>query len=770
MAPSSLTDAQLRAALRRCRTCETRPCRSGCPAGCSPAEFILAARCGEPSDLRRAAAHILGHNPLGGVCGSVCPDALCMARCSRRELDGPVDIPGIQAAIVRRARELGGLPAPDAPVASGQRVAVVGAGPAGLGATAVLARAGHTVHVFDAARRAGGMARLIPGDRLDPAVLDADVAGIVELGDVHLRLGRAVPLPRDLLARGFAAVVVCAGLGQPARLGVPGEARAIPWTRFLARPPALRGRRVAVVGDGAAAVDCAEVAVARGAAHVELLARKALFELGLGRRDRDRLLAAGVHLTGRVRVAAIRGRGARVTAVELRRLELPAGQAFHPRRLSDLPGGVHERRDLDTVVLALGGEPAVRREPHPRVIYAGDLELGPTSVVEALASGKRAALEVHRLLSGDELAACPDRGACADGSGCPRRASCPEWSRPAAIHGGGAPRPPAGLPVPLATGLLGLELSSPLLLGPRDAPGGHAQLRRAYEAGWAGAVLTSGALDRLCDGVDRLRREFPDRLTIAALDRPGSGDPDAEARAVEAETRSLDAAGALAVQYALRPSRDGRPLDPESAARVVDAALGAGAPGVPRLFELAADAGALDALLARLAAAFARHPGRPAGVTLVAPPAAPAAAEALRGIARAAAGGLTVSYAVDALDHRAAAAALARGARTVQVGAAAARYGVRIVTELHAGLAWFLAERGLRSPGALAGEGAAATPALAASIDVAACARCGNCTRCPHLAITLDGRGLPAVERARCTGCGACIEQCFTGALALAAA
>src|SRR5512138_4003943 len=106
MAPF-LTDAQLRAELDRCRSCEARPCRSGCPASCSPGDFILAARCGEPSDWRRAAAHILAHNPLGGVCGAVCPDSLCMARCVRRGLDAPVNVPAIQAAIVRRARALG---------------------------------------------------------------------------------------------------------------------------------------------------------------------------------------------------------------------------------------------------------------------------------------------------------------------------------------------------------------------------------------------------------------------------------------------------------------------------------------------------------------------------------------------------------------------------------------------------------------------------------------------------------------------------------------
>jgi NADPH-dependent glutamate synthase beta subunit-like oxidoreductase/Pyruvate/2-oxoacid:ferredoxin oxidoreductase delta subunit len=546
MSPSSLTDAQLRAELQRCQSCETRPCRSGCPAGCSPADFILAARCGEPSDYRRAAAHILAHNPLGGVCGQVCPDSLCMARCSRRAFDAPVNIPAIQGAILHRARQLGVLPRPrhDAQLpATGQRVAVVGAGPAGLGAASMLARAGHTVHLFDRARRPGGMARLIPRHRLDPEVLEGDLAWLLGLGGVQLALGKPVALPRDLLARGFAAVIVAAGRGEPAGLDVPGSERALDWTRVLgSRPAPLRDRRVAVIGDGAVAVDCANAALARGAAHVELFALKAPHELGLGREERDRLLASGVHVTFRVRVAEILGRGARVTGLALHKVELPAGKAFHPSRLVDLRGGEHERRDFDTVILAIGSGPGLRREPHPRVIYAGDLETGPTSVVEALASGKKAALEVHRLLAGDDVAACPDRASCPDGSGCPKRASCPEWNRPASSDGGsGGARAKAGLPVALDCDFLGHRLRSPFLLAASPFTEGYEPVRRAYAAGWAGAVMRPPRDEAGQAELERLQLEFPDRLTLAWPDGAVMGDPADYRAAVELLARGAQA-------------------------------------------------------------------------------------------------------------------------------------------------------------------------------------------------------------------------------------
>jgi NADPH-dependent glutamate synthase beta subunit-like oxidoreductase/NAD-dependent dihydropyrimidine dehydrogenase PreA subunit len=628
--------------------------------GVSPADFILAARCGEPSDWRRAAAHVLVHNPLGGVCGSVCPDSLCMARCSRGRLDTPVNIPAVQAAIVRKARQLGVLPRFEPAPATGHRVAVVGAGPAGLGAASVLARAGHEVRVLDRAREAGGMARLIPRDRLDPEVLAGDLAWLLGAGDVRLVLGERVALPRELLARGFAAVIVAAGLAEPAELEIPGAERAIGWTEALgSRPPALGGRRVAVVGDGGVALDCAHAALAQGAAHVELFARKALGELGLGRDERERLFSSGIHVSCRVRVTAIRGSGRRVTGLALRKVTLPAGEAFHPSRLADLRDGEHVRRDLDAVILAIGARPGLRLEPHPRIVYAGELESGPATVVEAVASGKKAALAVHRLLAGDDVASCPDRTACPDGSGCPRRASCPEWNRPAGQdRAPGRPRTPSGLPVPLTIEVGGRELPSPFLLAPGPHTAGYEQLRRAYEAGWAGGVVAPGTSsderDRVRRDVERLAREYPDRLTFVSAGGPGAGDGDC-----------------------------------------------------------------------------------------------------------------------GAMDYRAAANHLALGAPTVQLGAIVARHGLGIVRELESGLSHLLAERGMRAVAelvgsALPGPAAPGEPGPATcEVSRERCARCGNCSRCPQLAVALDATGAPTVDPARCTGCGACVEQCFTGALSL---
>ena len=136
-----LTDAQFQTELNRCEYCEEKPCREACPAHCSPADFIMAARVGEQSDYRRAAALIMSANPLGGVCGVVCPDYFCVKACSRRTFDTPINIPAVQATVIQKANEVG-MPEFKLAKKNGKTVGVVGAGPAGLGAAAVLAQQG----------------------------------------------------------------------------------------------------------------------------------------------------------------------------------------------------------------------------------------------------------------------------------------------------------------------------------------------------------------------------------------------------------------------------------------------------------------------------------------------------------------------------------------------------------------------------------------------------------------------------------------------------
>src|SRR4030042_1993615 len=162
-----MSGAQLQTELLRCEYCEERPCKEACPANCSPADFIMAARVGNPSDIRRSAAEIMHANPLGGVCGMVCPDTLCMAACTRQKFDGAINIPLVQATIIEMAKRLGGIPEFSRPKSNGKNVAVIGGGPAGLGAAAVSGQMGYTVDIFEGRNRLGGVLNLLPEHRLD---------------------------------------------------------------------------------------------------------------------------------------------------------------------------------------------------------------------------------------------------------------------------------------------------------------------------------------------------------------------------------------------------------------------------------------------------------------------------------------------------------------------------------------------------------------------------------------------------------------------------
>ena len=398
--PFTLTDARLAAEVARCEYCEEKPCKAACPADCSPADFIMAVRVGAPSDFRRAAGMIMAANPLGGVCGAVCPETHCMAACARATFDTPVEIPAVQATIIAKARALGVMPEFAVTWAGGPRVAVVGGGPAGAGAAAVLAQAGCRVDVLEA-RAAGGMAGLIPPFRLEAEVLAADLAFVAALGEVRVQ-EREVADPEALLGEGYAAVVVATGLSQPLRLGIPGEELARPWTAFLAErgERGVAGRRVAVIGGGAVAADCAETAAAAGAAHVELFALEKLSEMPLTDKERAGLLQAGVHVSGRTRVAAVLAEGGAVRGILTRKVALPGGLAFHPSRVVDVIGSEQTRADLDAVIVAIGARAAAPREPRPGVVFAGDAVNGPTTVVEAVAAGKNAALDVLAWIAG----------------------------------------------------------------------------------------------------------------------------------------------------------------------------------------------------------------------------------------------------------------------------------------------------------------------------------------------------------------------------------
>ncbi|MBW2455403.1 MAG: FAD-dependent oxidoreductase, partial [Deltaproteobacteria bacterium] len=793
------------------------PCRDACPAHCSPADFIMAVRKGQPADFQRSAALILGKNPLGGVCGAVCPDTHCMAACSRNGLDRPVEIPSCQETIVRKATELGlapkfAVPAED----NGKRIAIIGAGPAGLGAAFALSRQGYRAVIFDRFTEPGGSCLLIPEHRLAPEVLEADLEGLLATDRIEVKVGTKLDDPTTL--EGFDAILVAVGLTEAIALGIAGEDGAVSgWDYLKASAEHPMTGPVAVVGGGAVAVDCAVTARLRGAASVELFSLEKLSEMPLTQSERRELLDHGIHVNGRTRLTAIQANGDGVAGIETLRVTYPAGdqphadtqsEPFNPRGVKDLPGSEQQRADIRHVIVAIGHRPSL--EAPGGVFVAGDCENGPSTVVEAVAAGKNAAEEIHAKLTSQSYAP-PERKV-------KSKLTVPGYKQ---------------LPVSLETHFFGRPIPSPLLLSAAPPTDGYEQMKQALKAGWAGGIMktafdgldihiptdymfTFGArtfancdnvsghsLERVCREVEQLVKEFPDRLIIASTGGPVTGDDAADAAVWQSNTQKIENAGAMGIEYSLSCPQGGDGTEGDIVsqnaaltAKIIDWILAKGDPEVPKLFKLTAAVTAVNGIVAAVRETLDRHPQAKAGVTLANTfPALgfrPSSKETweegvivgLSGegivpisnmtLAKVAGLGVTVSGNGGPMDYKAAADFLALGAKTVQFCTVAMKYGYGIIDELHEGISHLMQARGIASMDQLIGM-ALPEPVTdfmdlspikrISACDAKLCVSCGNCTRCSYFAISLDDELHPVTNAEHCIGCSICTKNCMSGAL-----
>ena len=818
---AELTAAQLRSEIESCEYCELKPCRDACPAHCSPADFIRAAGIGDPWDFLRAAAEILTYNPLGGVCGAVCPETHCMAACSRLRIDGPVNIRDVQQAVVQRATMLGLLPRLAEPErGNGKRVAIVGAGPAGLAAAAMLAKHGYDVEIFERGERPGGALHLIPEHRLPRPILKADLKFALASSRIRLHTRHNVDDPAEL--KGFDAVVLATGLTEPIPLGIAGEEAAVSGWSYLSHPESFHfSGPVAVVGGGAVACDCATTARLKGAGRVEIFSLEKLSEMPLAERERQDLVRFGVQVTGRTRLTAIKTGTKGVVGLSTLRVAYSKGdvpwspeprapEPFDPRAVRDVPGSEAQRDEFRHVIVAIGQRSSL--QAGAGAVVAGDCDLGPSTVVQAVASGKNAALEVHARLSKQVWTPPPRRNK--------SLVPVPGYDR---------------TPVPLDTDFFGRRLRGPFLLSAAPPTDGYEQMRRGLEAGWAGGIMKTafdgvpvhipgeymfafgpGArtwgncdnvsdhpLDRVCREVERLVREFPDRLIGASTGGPVTGDDERDAAAWQGNTSKLESAGAQVIEYSLSCPQGGDGTEGDIVsqnaaltAKIVEWIAGAADPDVPKLFKLTAAVTSVASIALAIKGVFDRHPGAKLGITLANSfPAMAFRPGAKRewdegvvvglsgegivpisnlSLAKVAGLGLVVSANGGPLDHKAAAAFLALGARNVQFCTAPMKYGVGVIDDLNSGLSHLLKARGLASVEALIGvalphpitdfAALSATKRISA-VDAELCVNCGNCSRCSYRAIALDADRHPTTDPARCVGCGSCAQNCMSGAL-----
>jgi NADPH-dependent glutamate synthase beta subunit-like oxidoreductase/dihydroorotate dehydrogenase/Pyruvate/2-oxoacid:ferredoxin oxidoreductase delta subunit len=774
----------------------------------------MAARGLAPSDIRRSAAEIMSSNPLGGVCGMVCPDTHCVAACTHKLFDGPINIPLVQATIVEMAKRSGGIPAFSVPKSNGKKVAVIGGGPAGLAAAGSLAQMGYAVDIHEASHRLGGMMALIPDHRLDKAVLESDIEFVLSLGEIDTKLDSKIEDPKQLLEQGYDAVCVCVGLWEPISLGIENEEHAIPMVDLLADPAAHQfSGRVAVVGGGATAVDCAVTAKRRGADHVELFMLEKLAEMPLTPIERQELLDYDIEVNGRIRLMGIQVGKQGIAGIETIKVMLPEGKTFSPASVKDLKGTKGVRTDIDAVIMAIGMRPTLALEEHEGLFYAGDLATGPKSVVEASASGKNAALQIDAYLQEKKVPVIE--------SATKSFYVMPGYDR---------------VPVSLETDFFGRKIRSPYLLSAAPPTDGLEQMTLAYEAGWAGGIMKTSfdnvpihipseymftfdeytygncdnvsghPLDRVCRELGQLIKQWPDRLTLASTGGPVSGDDEADATGWQSNTKKLEAAGAMGIEYSLSCPQGGDGTEgdivsqnAELTAKIIDWILAVGSPDVPKLFKLTAAVTSIVPILRAIQGVLDRYPKAKAGVTL----ANTFPTLAFRGsngarvweegivvgmsgegvapisyltLAKAVPEGLAISGNGGPMDYKAAMNFLALGVKTVQFCTIAMKHGYGIIRELESGTAFLMQARGIQSVKDLIGI--TQPNPITDFMDLTAvkkisdfnydlCVSCGNCTRCPYLAITLDDNSLPVTDPARCVGCSICALKCFTGAITM---
>ena len=312
-------------------------------------------------------------------------------------------------------------------------------------------------------------------------------------------------------------------------------------------------------GGGAVAADCATTAKRRGAASVELVYRRRQQDMPLTQYERDMLLEHGVEISTCAKPLAVVHQGRRVNGLRIARTDAAAGKAPRPENFVVNQKESPVFREFDVVISAIGNRPHCRSAPKRRgVFYAGDMVLGSSTVVESVASGKNAALEADAYLRGAK----------------PPRFKNRAKSRAVLA---GAPV----CPVPLEATFFGRPIRSPFLLSAAPHTDGYAQMRAAYERGWSGGVMKTAfdnvpihipaeymfvlgrstygncdnvsghPLDRVCREVERLVREFPDRLTLASTGGPVTGRDEEDKRG-------------LAVEHAQAAKRrgDGRRIQP----------------------------------------------------------------------------------------------------------------------------------------------------------------------------------------------------------------
>ena len=423
----------------RCIHCKNAKCITGCPVNINIPEFIAGVKEG---DFKKAYEVLSDSSALPAVCGRVCPqESQCEKYCIRGIKGDPVSIGKLERFTADWARENGIKPTP-AKEKNGHKVAVIGAGPAGLTCAGDLARWGYDVTIFEALHKAGGvLAYGIPEFRLPKIdVVDKEIENVKGLGvkiETNVVIGKSVTIDELMEEEGFEAVFIGSGAGLPMFMGIPGESAlgVFSANEYLTRnnlmkafredydTPIKAGKKVCVVGGGNVAMDAARTALRLGA-DVHIVYRRSEAELPARVEEVHHAKEEGIIfdlLCNPVEILVDEETGW-VKGMRAIRMELGEPDASGRRRPVEIPGSEFEI-ECDTVIMSLGTSPnplissttegletnrkkcIVAEEENGQttkkgVFAGGDAVTGAATVILAMGAGKAAAKGIDEYIRG----------------------------------------------------------------------------------------------------------------------------------------------------------------------------------------------------------------------------------------------------------------------------------------------------------------------------------------------------------------------------------
>jgi glutamate synthase (NADPH) small chain len=424
----------------RCVQCpEPQCCVINCPANNDIPEAIWKISEGK---FIEAAQIFARTNPLTEICGRVCPN-LCQTGCVLSQACGSASIGKLEAFVANKAREAGAMSIPVPEEKTGKKIAVVGSGPAGITVAEDLVKLGHVVTIYEAWPVAGGVLVYgIPNFKLDKEVVGYKINDLIEAGvtiKTNTRIGDQITI--EELQEQYDAVFLGTGAGVEATMDIPGEdlTGVYKSTDFLVRanvpqhmlPPDKKtipdvGKRVAVIGGGDTAVDCARTAVRLGAEEVTIVYRRTEAEMPGNKGERAICLEEGVTIEYLQAPVEYFGDDDGVLK-EMMVIEMELGAPDQSgRRRPVTVEGSEFMQEVDTVVLAVGywPDPALGKKTEGLKTYkwglfltdesigatsrkgvfaAGDNVHGPDLVITAVTTAHKAAKSIDAYLKGESI-------------------------------------------------------------------------------------------------------------------------------------------------------------------------------------------------------------------------------------------------------------------------------------------------------------------------------------------------------------------------------